>query len=133
MKKKLTKRRTPNHKILIRHKKQTHNSSIWNNWKTRHISYPLRKYLTLDELDKIPYVDEKGRKIDIRNEREEQYVCHEFIEPTNTVLELGARYGLVSCVINHKLECPTHHVCLEPDKTVIASLKKKQTHTPSSF
>lgn len=104
-------------------------NNIWNNWEKRIIEFPKRKHYTLDELDAIPYVDELGKQIDIKNEREEQYVSHDYISPHNTVLELGARYGVVSCVINHKLEHPTHHVCFEPDTTVIESLmKNKETH-----
>jgi len=46
-----------------------------------------------------------------------------------TVLELGGRYGTVSCVINNKLENPRNHVVLEPDKTVInALIKNRKTH-----
>ena len=110
------------------HKTKTQHN-IWNNWKKHSITFPKRKHFTLQELDKIPYVDENNKRVDIKNEREEQYVSHDFIEPCNTVLELGARYGVVSCVINHKLENPTQHVCIEPDKTVIRCLKKnKKTH-----
>ena len=104
-------------------------NNIWNNWETRIIEFPKRKHYTLDELDSIPYIDELGKPIDIKNEREEQYVSHDYISPHNTVLELGARYGVVSCVIDHKLEHPTHHVCFEPDTTVIESLmKNKKSH-----
>ena len=34
------------------------------------------------------------------------------------MLELGARYGSVSCIINHKLKDPTKLVVVEPDKRV---------------
>lgn len=103
--------------------------NIWMNWKTRQVLNPKRKHLTLNELDAIPYLDEHGNIIDVKCEREEQYVAHDFIEPNSTVLELGGRYGMVSAVINHKLEKPTKHVVVEPDTTVLPSLKQnKQSH-----
>lgn len=113
-------------------RRQSKPLNIWDHWKTHgahHIVYPKRNHLTLDELDSIPYVNEHGRRISITQEREEQYVCHAFIHPSNTVLELGARYGMVSSVINHKLERPTHHVVVDPDASVQACLKdNRRTH-----
>lgn len=94
-----------------------------------HIVYPKRKHLKLDELDRIPYVDENNNQVDIKHEREEQYVSYDYIHPRSVVLELGARYGVVSSVINNKLENPTHHVCVEPDKSVIKCLCiNRRTH-----
>ena len=108
--------------------------NIWNsNWKNRKITYPNRKHLKLDELDKIPYFDEKGKQISIKMEREEQYVCNDFIEPHNTVLELGARYGVVSSVINNRLENPENHIAIEPDKTVLSALRINKKSHKSKF
>ena len=127
-------RRTYNGNTKKKSKKNTkYQNNIWNKWKERIIEFPRRKHYTLDELDAIPYVDERGKQIDIKHEREEQYVSHDYISPHNTVLELGARYGVVSCVINHKLEHPTHHVCLEPDTTVIESLVKNRASHRAHF
>jgi len=107
--------------------------NIWNNWEKRNITFPKRKHFTLRELDNIPHLDELGQRVDIKNEREEQYVSHDYIMPHSTVLELGARYGVVSCVINHKLEHPTHHVCVEPDASVIACLKDNRKAHKAHF
>lgn len=107
--------------------------TIWDHWKsygsTKTI-YPTRTtQFTMEHLDRIPYKDEHNHRISIKQEREEQYVCNTFIQPDNTVLELGGRYGVVSSVINHKLECPTHHVVVEPDPSVFECLcKNKRTH-----
>ena len=107
-----------------------HVTSIWNSdWKKRNILYPKRKHLKLPELDSILYVNETGDPVSVKEEREEQYTANDFIEPSNTVLELGARYGVVSSVINNKLENPRNHVVLEPDKTVLTALRtNKKTH-----
>ena len=50
-----------------------------------------------------------------------------------TVLELGAKYGTVSCVINNKLERPRHHVVFETDKNVIPALIKNRNTHKSKF
>ena len=103
-------------------------------WKKRKIKYPKRKHLKLDELDAIPYVDENNVKINNKKfEREEQYMSYDYISPEMTVLELGGRYGTVSCVINNKLENPRHHVVFEPDKNVIAALIKNRNTHKSKF
>ena len=38
-----------------------------------------------------------------RLEKKEQILAEKYIEKNDVVLELGARYGSVSCVINSKL------------------------------
>ena len=128
-----TRRRRSKHKHNPQKRTSKHasapNKSVWHGWKARHIVYPTRNHLTLEELDKIPYVDENNAPIDIKHEREEQYVSHDYIHPNSTVLELGARYGVVSSVINNKLENPRNHVCVEPDSNVIGCLRKnRRTH-----
>lgn len=54
----------------------------------------------------------------------EQCLANTFIETDACVLELGARYGSVSCVINKKLQNKTKQVSVEPDKTVWEALDK---------
>lgn len=50
------------------------------------------------------FLDERGRRVDhTRMEVEEQEQCRVHVDPSSTVLELGARYGTVSFVINQKL------------------------------
>ena len=67
-------------------------------------------------IDRIPYVDEHNTVIDHRtHERNEQELALRFIPRDATVLELGARYGTVSCVINSILNDPTRHVAVDPD------------------
>lgn len=107
--------------------------NIWENWQNRKVNFPKRKHLKLGDLDKIPYYDEKDKKINIKLEREEQYVCNDYVNPNDIVLELGGRYGVVSCVINNKLENPTNHVVLEPDKNVLKSLRQNRTSHKSKF
>lgn len=104
-------------------------SNVWRDWQSRRIRFPKRPHLKLSELDRIPHVNENNKPIDIKHEREEQYVSHDYIEPNCVVLELGARYGVVSSVINNKLEHPTHHVCVEPDQSVLECLRtNRRTH-----
>ena len=48
----------------------------------------------------------------------EQFLAYNFINYHATVLELGARFGSVSCAINKKLMYKTNQVSVEPDKYV---------------
>jgi hypothetical protein len=49
--------------------------------------------------------DQNGYKIDINKlEKTEQDLANQYIEENDIVLELGARYGSVSCIINSKLK-----------------------------
>lgn len=83
-----------------------------------------RKKLTLEELDEIAYLNEKGEVIASKIiEREEQLDAKRFIPAHACVLELGGRYGLAAAVINHCLDDPTHHIVVEPDPTVQNALQ----------
>lgn len=75
--------------------------------------------------------NERGNPVDTQNlEYPEQQIAAEYIEENDVVLELGARYGSVSCVINSKLKTKTNHVAVEPDETVWIALErnKKANH-----
>ena len=72
---------------------------------------------TADELELLKalvFRDEKGEQFDhLKHERVEQLVALRQIQPHHRVLELGARYGTVSCAI--QLRRPERHVAVEPD------------------
>ena len=73
---------------------------------------------------KLEIFTETGEQIDTSTtEFPEQCLAHTYIEPGNTVLELGARYGSVSCIINKKLDNKTRQVSVEPDKNVWSALE----------
>jgi hypothetical protein len=84
----------------------------------------LQTNLTLEELDAIPYKDEKGTIIQSKYvEREEQQDAELLIPPHAVVLELGGRYGLAAAVVNNRLDNPVQHIVVEPDPTVQEALK----------
>ena len=108
--------------------------NLWTDWSKIKINYPKRKHLKLAELDKIPYYDEHDKIINSQKvEREEQYITNDYVNPDMTVIEFGARYGTVSCVINNKLENPRNHIVFEPDKKVIKSLLKNRKSHEAKF
>jgi FkbM family methyltransferase len=78
----------------------------------------------------IPYFNERGQVIDITKcEVDEQRLAREYVPKNARVLELGARYGTVSCIISSILDDPTKHVAVEPDISVAAALiHNKLTH-----
>jgi FkbM family methyltransferase len=79
-------------------------------------------------------VDSFGNTIDIsRIEKPEQDLANKYIQKNDVVLELGARYGSVSCVINSKLENKTHQVVVEPDERVWDALEKNKKFNDCLF
>jgi precorrin-6B methylase 2 len=64
-------------------------------------------------------LNEDGVIIDTKNiEAYEQYLANTYILKNDVVLELGARYGSVSCVINSKISNKFNQVVVEPDSRV---------------
>lgn len=71
------------------------------------------------------FYDENDKPIDtIQFETVEQNQADEYITEDCTVLELGARYGTVTCVINKKLKNPLNQVSVEPDNIVWKALER---------
>ena len=66
-------------------------------------------------------------------EVEEQKLAEKYIKENDVVLELGARYGSVSCVINSKLNCKTNQVSVEPDDRVWNALERNKIVNKSNF
>jgi FkbM family methyltransferase len=78
--------------------------------------------------------DENGKKIDVKKvETVEQHLANKFIKEDDIVLELGARYGSVSCVINSKLNNKMNQVVVEPDKRVWLALDKNRQKNECNF
>jgi len=63
----------------------------------------------------------------------EQKLAKEYIQENDVVLELGARYGSVSCAINSKLNCKTNQVSVEPDDRVWNALERNKKVNNADF
>jgi FkbM family methyltransferase len=86
------------------------------------------------EYMKMDIRDENGKSIDIANvESWEQQLANEHIRENDVVLELGARYGSVSCVINSKLNVKTNQVVVEPDDRVWEALERNKETNQCKF
>lgn len=59
-------------------------------------------------------------------EKPEQELAYKYIEENDVVLELGARYGSVSCIINSNLKNKNNQVVVEPDSRVWDALEKNK-------
>jgi FkbM family methyltransferase len=69
-------------------------------------------------------VNENGQLINIKYfEKEEQDLARTYVLEDDVVLELGARYGSVSCTINNNLGIKTNQVVVEPDERVWEALE----------
>ena len=79
-------------------------------------------------------VDLSGNEVDTSQiEKPEQDLANRYILGSDVVLELGARYGSVSCVINSKLTTKTNQVVVEPDDRVWDALEKNKTNNGCEF
>lgn len=67
----------------------------------------------------LVYKDENNKTIDnLSEEITEQLIAIKYIRPDDVVLELGARYGTVSCIVNKILNNKNNQISVEPDKNV---------------
>jgi FkbM family methyltransferase len=83
---------------------------------------------------KLKYKDENGKDVDNSEfEKPEQYLADIYISRDATVLEMGARYGTVSCIINKRLKDPTKQVSVEPDERVLKALEKNKKRNKCEF
>ena len=79
-------------------------------------------------------VDLFGNKVDIQHiEKPEQDLANMYILENDVVLELGARYGSVSCIINSKLNNKKNQVVVEPDNRVWNALEKNKISNNCEF
>jgi len=79
-------------------------------------------------------VDLYGNLVDIEHiEKHEQDLANKYILEDDIVLELGARYGSVSCVINSKLNNKNNQVVVEPDERVWDALDKNKNTNNCAF
>ena len=85
----------------------------------------LKRPICLADSTGLICFDEHGNRVDTaRFENPEQILAKTYVNPFSTVLELGARYGSVSCVINKKLLNKQNQVSVEPDESVWSVLEK---------
>lgn len=78
--------------------------------------------------------DRMGNKIDHTTvESYEWNLCDRYIGEGDVVLELGARYGSSSIVINKRIIDGSNLVCVEPDISVIGSLVSNRDNNGCNF
>jgi len=78
--------------------------------------------------------DLHGNRINTQKiERYEQDLATKYIEENDVVLELGARYGSVSCIINSKLSNKINQVVVEPDRAVWKALELNKRRNKCEF
>lgn len=80
------------------------------------------------------FVNENNQKVDYRKfESVEIHLAIKYIKGDDYVLELGARYGGVSCAINSKLKNKTHQYSVEPDYRVWNALETNKKNNNCKF
>jgi FkbM family methyltransferase len=85
-------------------------------------------------LKEINIIDLDGNRIDTNKmEIREQILVNKYVKKNDIVLELGARYGSVSCRINYKLNNKYNQVVVEPDSRVWEALEKNKKNNNCDF
>lgn len=80
------------------------------------------------------FKDENGEVINhLWTERTEQIQAETYITDKSVVLELGARYGTVSCIINKKIGVHTNQVSVEPDERIHEVLESNMKENGCNF
>lgn len=77
--------------------------------------------------------DHFGGMIPKAYEQQERRDVEKYLPRDAKVLEIGARFGVVSCTINAKLDDKTKHVAVEPDKRVWRALRKNRDANQCQF
>jgi|LakMenE01Jun11ns_1017448.scaffolds.fasta_scaffold9949960_2 FkbM family methyltransferase len=82
----------------------------------------------------MKFYDEHNNLIDNNSiEKPEQDLVNHYILEDDIVLELGARYGTVSCAINKKLNNKFNQISIEPDETVWYPLEMNKIKNNCNF
>jgi len=95
------------------------------------IEIPKKSWKSLRQ--ELILVDENNLPLNLEWEREEQEDIIKYLDSGSSVLELGGRYGVVSCVINKLLNNPERHVVFEPDDLVWNTLEKNKYKNNCKF
>jgi len=100
----------------------------------------IKKIINLEELYGVTtnynfkFNDENGKTINYLSvERDEQLLAEKYINSDSIVLELGARYGTVSCIINKKISNTKNQVSVEPDIRVHKCLEENMINNNCNF
>lgn len=79
-------------------------------------------------------VDKNEIEIDYNNvEQHEWRLAQKYVKPSDCVLELGARYGTVSVVVDKILSNKNNLVCVEPDRSVWRFLEINRDYNGCQF
>lgn len=81
----------------------------------------------------IRLLDHLGNQLPAEYEKQKRDTIVKFLKPDAKILEIGGRFGLISCTMNQMIKDPASHVVLEPDKQVLVALSKNKASTQCQF
>jgi len=98
------------------------------------LDHDMPTIIVKDLLPNLTLVNMSGKVFDHHAvEKEEQDIANKYIPQDAVVLELGARFGSVSCTINKRLRNKKNQVSVEPDQRVWANLKANKLKNYCDF
>tara|TARA_B100000886_G_scaffold241512_1_gene169523 strand:- start:4113 stop:4829 length:717 start_codon:yes stop_codon:yes gene_type:complete len=92
-----------------------------------------KKLEVFNAIDLMKIFDQNDNLVNPGLEKEEQDLVKKYIQHDDVVLELGARYGTVSCIINSILSNKNNQVSVEPDDRVWDALEKNKKNNNCGF
>ena len=94
----------------------------------------LKASLNSNSIKKSPKIyDNDNKLVEFHVEKPEKDLAYLYVKKNDTVLELGARFGSVSCIVNNVLENKKNHVVVEPDDRVWEKLEYNKSINDCEF
>lgn len=122
-----------NNESAYNYKLYVHSSRLKGEEKKYHDSL-LKASLNSNKLKKVPKIyDNDNNLVEFYIEKPEKDLAYLYVKKNDTVLELGARFGSVSCIVNNILENKKNHVVVEPDDRVWEKLEHNKSINNCEF
>lgn len=93
----------------------------------------LKASLNSNNIKSPKIYDNDNELVEFHVEKPEKDLAYLYVKKNDTVLELGARFGSVSCIVNKVLENKKNHVVVEPDDRVWEKLEYNKSINNCEF
>lgn len=131
LKKKLAGRN--NNESAYNFKLYTHSLKL-NGEEKKYYTELLKASLNSNKIKNVPNIYNNANKlVEFHIEKPEKDLANLHVKKDDTVLELGARFGSVSCIVNNILENKKNHVVVEPDNRVWEKLEYNKSINDCQF
>jgi FkbM family methyltransferase len=103
----------------------------WVEWSGNRVKYP--GGIVIDVSNEAISPAEKCTLVTNTFEVDEIALMNRHLDPGSRVIELGAGIGVLSCIINRRLEDPSRHVAVEANPVLVPTLRRNQEINGCAF